>query len=97
MAIDNVLAEKEFDVSLDGQTHKVKATAVFIVHGFTTREVGEFFLNFTLRGHTTETFRPDKTRYSREEARRVAGLAFSSGYVEALTRRKIQVWINLGH
>jgi hypothetical protein len=31
MADDNILAEEEFDISLDGQSHKVKATAVFLV------------------------------------------------------------------
>ena len=37
MADDNFLAEKEFDISIDGQTHKVKATAVFLVHGGSSR------------------------------------------------------------
>ena len=40
MADDNFLAEKEFDISIDGQTHKVKATAVFLVHGVEPQEVG---------------------------------------------------------
>ena len=34
MSNDNILAEREFDISLDGQSHKVKAVAVFLEHGF---------------------------------------------------------------
>ena len=94
MADDNFLAEKEFDISLDGQTHKVKATAVILVHGVEPQEVGIYLLDFTLRGHSVETTQPDKTR---EQAGRAAELAFSSGQVESYAKRQIQSWINLGH
>ena len=97
MADDDFLAEKEFDISLDGQTHKVKATAVFLVHGVEPQEVGIYLLDFTLRGHSVETTQPDKTYYSREQAGRAAELAFSSGQVESYAKRQIQSWINLGH
>jgi hypothetical protein len=96
MANDNILAEKEFDISLDGQSHKVKATAIFLVHGIEPQEVGIYLLDFTLRGRSVETTQPDKTYYSREEARRAAELAFSSGQVESYAKRQIQSWINLG-
>src|SRR6476660_6714575 len=68
MADDNFLAEKEFDISIDGQTHKVKATAVFLVHGVEPQEVGIYLLDFTLRGQSVETSQPDKTYYTREQA-----------------------------
>ena len=97
MVDDNILAEKEFDISLDGQSHKVKATAVFLVHGIEPQEVGIYLLDFTLRGRSVETTQPDKTYYSREEARRAAELAFSSGQVEALAKSQIQQWIHLGY
>jgi hypothetical protein len=97
MADDNILVEKEFDISLDGQTHKIKATAVFLVHSVEPQEVGIYLLDFTLREQSVETTQPDKTYYSREEARRVAELAFSSGQVESYAKRQIQSWINLGH
>ena len=51
MANDNILAEKEFDISLDGQSHKVKATAIFLVHGIEPQEVG-IFGNLSLRFYT---------------------------------------------
>ena len=97
MVDDNILAEKEFDISLDGQSHKVKATAVFLVHGIEPQEVGIYLLDFTLRGQSVETSQPDKTYYTREQARRAAELAFSSGEVESYAKRQIQSWINLGH
>jgi hypothetical protein len=76
MANGNILAEKEFDISLHGRIHKVKATAVFLVHGIEPQEVGIYLLDFTLRGRSVETTQPDKTYYSREEARRAAELSF---------------------
>ena len=97
MADDNFLAEKEFDISVDGQTYKVKATAVFLVHGVEPQEVGIYLLDFTLRGQSVETSQPDKTYYTREQARRDAELAFSSGEVESYAKRQIQSWINLGN
>ena len=54
MADDNFLAEKEFDISIDGQTYKVKATAVFLVHGVEPQEVGIYLLDFTLEGNRTK-------------------------------------------
>ena len=87
MAADNILAENEFDISLNGQTHKVKATAVFLVHDVAPQE----------KGQHAETTRPDKTYYSREQARRAVERAFSSGEVEAYVKSQIQSWINLGH
>jgi hypothetical protein len=98
---DNILVEREFDISLDGQSHKVKATAAFLVHGFEftpggMKEEGAYLLNFTLRGQQAEMFQPDKARYSREQARRAAELAFNSGEVEAYARSQIQSWIHLG-
>src|ERR1700686_3886371 len=96
MADDNFLAEKEFDISLDGQAHKVKATAVFLVHGVEPQEVGIYLLDFTLRGKSVKTSQPDKTYYSREQARRAAELAFGSGEVEAYVKGQIQSWILLG-
>ena len=97
MADDNILAEKEFDISLDGQSHKVKAMAVFLVHGIEPQEVGIYLLDFTLRGQSVETSQPDKTYYTREQARRAAELAFRSGEVESYAKGQIQSWINLGH
>ena len=96
MAVDNVLAENEFDISLNGQTHKVKATAVFLVHDVAPQEKGIYILNFTLGGQHAETTQPDKTYYSREQARRAVERAFSSGEVEAYVKSQIQSWINLG-
>lgn len=101
MASDNILVEREFNISLDGQSYEVKATAVFMGgFGFelTTsgmKEVGVYHLNFTVRGRQAEIYQPDKTRYSREEARRAAEIAFSSGQVEAHARSQIQSWIYL--
>ena len=97
MADDNILAEKEFDISLDGQTHKVKATAVFLVHGVEPQEVGIYLLDFIFGGQSVEISQPDKTYYTREQARRAAELAFRSGEVESYAKRQIQSWINLGH
>jgi hypothetical protein len=65
MADDNFLAEKEFDISIDGQTHKVKATAVFLVHGVEPQEVGIYLLDFIFGGQSVETSQPDKTYYTR--------------------------------
>ena len=96
MASDNVLAEKEFDISLNDQTHKVKATAEFLVHDVAPQERGIYILDFTLGGQHAETTQPDETYCSREGARRAAELAFSSGEVEAFVKRQIQSWINLG-
>jgi hypothetical protein len=56
-----------------------------------------FILNFTLGGQHAETIQPDKTYYSREQARRAVERAFSSGEVEAYVKSQIQSWINLGH
>ena len=97
MADDNFLAGKEFDISIDGQTHKVKATAVFLVHGVEPQEVGIYLLDFIFGGQSVETSQPDKTYYTREQARRAAELAFSSREVESYAKRQIQSWINLGH
>ena len=97
MAVDNILAENEFDISLNGQTHKVKATAVFLVHDVAPQEKGIYILNFTLGGQHAETIQLDETYYSREGARRAAEFAFSSGEVEAYVKSQIQSWINLGH
>jgi hypothetical protein len=97
MAVDNFLAEKEFDISLDGQTHKVKATAVFLVHDVAPQERGIYILNFTLGGQHAETTQPDKTYYSREEARQAVELAFSSGQVESYVKSQIKIWTALGH
>jgi hypothetical protein len=97
MADDNILAEKEFDISIDGQTHKVKATAVFLVHDVAPQERGIYILDFTLGGKPAETTQLDKTYYSREQAKRAAELAFSSGEVESYAKRQIQIWINPGH
>ena len=96
MADDDILAENEFDISLNGQTHKVKATAVFLVHDVAPQERGIYILNFTLGGQHAETTQLDETYYSREGARRAAQLAFSPGEVEAFVKRQIQTWINLG-
>ena len=97
MANENVLAEKEFDIPVDNQTHKVKATATFLIHDVAPQEKGIYILNFTLGGQHAETTQPDKTYYSREEARRAVERAFSSGEVEAYVKSQIQSWINLGH
>src|ERR1700736_6018705 len=97
MADDNFLADKEFDISIDGQTHKVKATAVFLVHGVEPQEGGIYLLDFTLRWRSVETTQPDQNYYSREQAEREAELVFSSGQVESYANRQIQSWINLGH
>jgi hypothetical protein len=97
MADDNFLAEKDFDISLNGQTHKVKATAVFLVHDVAPQERGIYILNFTLGGQHAETTQPDKTYYSREEARQAVERAVSSGEVEAYVKSQIQSWINVGY
>jgi hypothetical protein len=97
MGDDNILAEKEFDISLDGQTHKVKGSAMFLVHDVAPQERGIYILNFTLGGQHAETTQPDKTYYSREQARQAVELAFSSGQVESYAKSQIQSWLNLGH
>ena len=97
MGDDNILAEKEFDISLDGQTHKVKASAMFLVHDVAPQERGIYILNFTLGGQHAETTQPDKTYYSKEQARQAVELAFSSGQVESFAKSQIQSWLNLGH
>ena len=74
MGDDNILAEKEFDISLDGQTHKVKASAMFLVHDVAPQERGIYILNFTLGGQHAETTQPDKTYYSREQDRQSSSL-----------------------
>ena len=101
MSNDNILVEREFEIPLGGQIHKVKATAAFLVHGFHftpggMKEEGAYLLNFTLGGQQAEMFQPDKNRYSREQAQRVAESAFASGQVEAHVRSQIQSWIYLG-
>ena len=96
MADENVLAEKEFDIPVDNETQKVKATATFLIHDVAPQERGIYILNFALGGQYAETIQLDETYYSREGARRAAELAFSSGEVEAFVKRQIQTWINLG-
>jgi hypothetical protein len=85
MANGNILAEKEFDISLHGRIHKVKATAVFLVHGIEPQEVGIYLLDFTLRLIIRE-----------KKQDGLPSLAFSSGQVESYAKRQIQSWINLG-
>ena len=96
MANENVLAEKEFDIPVDGETQKVKSTATFLIHDVAPQERGIYILNFALGGQHAETIKLDETYYSREGARRAAELAFSSGEVEAFVKRRIQTWIKLG-
>ena len=48
-------------------------------------------------GQLAEIIQPDETRYSREQAKRAAESAFSSGQVEALAKSQIQQWIHLGY
>ena len=95
MADDDILAENEFDISLNGQTHKVKATAVFLVHDIAPKERGIYILNFTLVGQHAETTQLDKTYYSREQARQAVERAISSGEVEAYVKSQIQVGLIL--
>jgi hypothetical protein len=95
MANENVLAEKEFDITLDEQSHKVKATAVFLVHDVAPQERGIYILNFAVGGKHAETTQPDKTYYSREQASHAVELVFSSGQVEALAKSKIKEWVFL--
>ena len=97
MVDENVLAEKEFDIPVDDETHKVKATATFLIHDVAPQERGIYILNFTLGGQHAETTQPDKTYYSREQARQAVELAFSSGQVESYAKSQIQSWLNLGH
>jgi hypothetical protein len=80
---------------------KVKAVAAFIGFGFkfTPRgyeEHGLYQLNFTFRGQHAEIIQPDKTQYSREDAKRAAEVMFNSGQVEAYATNQIQTWIHLG-
>jgi len=93
----NGLAERQFKISLDGQSHKVKAMAVFTVHNVAPEETGLYHLDFTVGGQTVEIVQLDKTFYSRERARRQAEFAFISGDVEAYARRRIKSWIILGY
>jgi hypothetical protein len=97
MADDNILAENEFDISLNGQTRKVKATAVFLVHDVAPQERGIYILDFTLGGKHAETTQPDKTYYSREQARQAVERAVSSGQVESYVKSQIKIWTALGH
>jgi hypothetical protein len=46
----NGLAEREFEISLDGQSHNVKAMAVFTVHNVAPEETGLYHLDFTVGG-----------------------------------------------
>jgi hypothetical protein len=48
----NGLAERELEISLDGQSHKVKAMAVFTVHNVAPEETGLYHLDFTVGGLT---------------------------------------------
>ncbi len=93
MANENVLAEKEFDTPFDEQSHKVKVTAEFLVHDIAPQERGIYILNFTVGGRHAETTQPDKTYYSREQARGAVELAFNSGEVEAYVKGQIKTWI----
>jgi hypothetical protein len=93
----NGLAEREFEISLDGQSHKVKAMAVFTVHNVAPEETGLYHLDFTVGGQTVEIVQLDKTFYSRERARLQAEFAFISGDVEAYARRRNKSWIILGY
>jgi len=96
MTDENVLAEKEFDIPVDDETQKVKATATFLIHDVAPQERGIYILNFALGGQHAETIKLDETYYSREGARRAAEFAFSSGQVEAFVKRQIQTWTNHG-
>jgi len=73
----NGLAEREFEISLDGQSHKVKAMAVFTVHNVAPEETGLYHLDFTVGGQTVEIVQLDKTFYSRARARLQAEFALS--------------------
>jgi hypothetical protein len=95
MANENVLAEKEFEITLNEQSHKVKATAVFLVHDVAPQERGIYILDFAVGGQHAETTQTDKSYYSREQARRAVELVFTSGQVELLAKSKIKEWVFL--
>jgi hypothetical protein len=96
MANENILAEREFDILLKYQVHKVKVVAVFIVLGYAPQESGVYHLHFTIKDQPAEICQPDKNRYSRAQAKRAAELAFTSGQIEAYAANQIQSWIYLG-
>ena len=98
---DNILLERKFDIALDGQSHKVKAVAVFLSHSFNVtgrgmKVEGMYHLQFTFRGQLAEMCQPDKTLYSREQSKQAAEFAFNSGRVEGYAKSHIQSWIHLG-
>jgi len=101
MENNNILLEREFDISLDAQVYKIKAVAVFLSHGFNftaggMKEEGMYHLQFTFRDQLAEMCQPDKSLYSREQAKRAAEFAFNSGEVEAYATNHLQSWIHLG-
>jgi hypothetical protein len=97
---DNVLLEREFNMTVAGTSYKVKAAAVFMGHGFNLapriEAQGLYQINFTFRNQDAEVWQPDKAQYSREEAKRAAESAFNSGQVETYAKSNIQTWINIG-
>jgi hypothetical protein len=93
---DNLLLEREFDISLDGQNYTIKAWANFIVNKVAPQERGFYYFFFIFRGRETDPWRPNQTISSRKQAKEFAEFVFSSGQVEAYVRSRIQTWINVG-
>jgi lipoate-protein ligase A len=92
--ISKILAEKSFDIPLDGRVRKVIGMAVYIENGNGPNS-GTYCLKFTVEGQLVPTVQPDKMHYSREQAKQAAEFAFSSGEVRALVEKKTREWIFL--
>jgi lipoate-protein ligase A len=91
---NQILAEENFDIPLDGRIRKVIGLAVYIQNGNGPNS-GTYCLKFTIEGQLAPTVQPDKMHYSREQAKQAAEYAFSSGEVRALVEKKIREWIFL--
>src|SRR5215813_12912878 len=97
MLNDDILGERAFAISHKGVSYPIKAKALFVPHGFQPEEVGVYHLTFIPRGEPIHVWQPDKTLYSREQARKAAESRISSGSVEAFAKTEIESWINVGH
>ena len=96
MLNDDILGERAFTISHKGVSYPIKAKALFVPHGFQPEEVGVYHLTFVSRGEPIHVLQPDKTLYSREQARKAAESSLSSGSVEAFAKREIESWIKVG-
>ena len=96
MAGENVLFERDFTIPHNRVSYEIKAKAVFVAQNVEPIEEGRYHLDFTSRGKSVELWQPDKSLYSREQARQAAESAFNLGYIEGYAKSQIQSWIHTG-